>query len=165
MNKNIIRALEKQNIPYQILSLGTNQKLTASEVAAILAVPEEVVYKTIVLVSKSSGKPILVLINASALVDTKKVALALNEKKTHVSTHDEAERITGLQTGGISPLALLDKHFRVVIDEKAKLVPKIIISAGERGVQIEISPIDIAKLTNGVFFPISSENESFTEYN
>jgi len=157
MNKNIIRLLDKQKIEYKLLSLGSDEKRSAEEVAAILDVSFDLVYKTIVLLSKTHAKPILALVQSDQSVDTKKVAAALNEKKVTVTKQIEAENLTGLKTGGISPLAIIDKHFRVLIDEKAESFPEIIISAGERGLQIKLNPTDLKTIVNGQFFNISTE--------
>lgn len=156
MNKNIIRLLEKQKIEYQLLPLGSNEKRSAEEVAQILEVGFHLVYKSIVLLSKNPGKPILALVQSNQSVDTKKVAAALNEKKVTVTKQDEAEKLTGLQTGGISPLALINKRFCILIDKKAESLPKIIISAGELGMQIKINPMNLKNLTNARFSDIST---------
>ena len=56
--------------------------------------------------------------------------------------------MTGLQTGGISPLALINKGFQVVLDESIRSHNQIFISGGQRGLNIELTPKDLIKLTN-----------------
>ena len=69
------------------------------------------------------------------------MAKALGEKKLYLPTEHEAEQITGLQAGGISPLALLNKGFQVVLDSSAENYPEIHISGGRRGLNIRL-PVD-----------------------
>jgi Cys-tRNA(Pro)/Cys-tRNA(Cys) deacylase len=76
------------------------------------------------------------------------VAAALGEKKVHLPTEREAEQLTGLQAGGISPLALLNKGFQVVIDSSAQNYPEIHVSGGQRGLNIRMGVSDLVKLTN-----------------
>jgi Cys-tRNA(Pro)/Cys-tRNA(Cys) deacylase len=82
------------------------------------------------------------------------LASALNEKKLHIPTEKDAERLTGLQAGGISPLALLNRGYQMVIDSSAESLPEIIISGGQRGLMLAISPQDLATLTKARFAPI-----------
>ncbi|MCD4752607.1 MAG: hypothetical protein K8R40_06015 [Anaerolineaceae bacterium] len=152
MKNNVARLLESKNINFDLIELGTHDKLSAVKVACLLEVKPEIVYKTIVL--KPKGIPILVLLQSDAAVDTKKVASFLGEKKIKVVSHKDAELLTGLQTGGISPLALLHKNFQVVIDNNVENLSKIIISAGQRGFQIRISPADFISLTKAKIAPI-----------
>ena len=77
------------------------------------------VYKTIV-ITRTSGKPILAVIPGPNRVDLKLLAAALGEKKVTLPTEREAEALTGLQAGGISPLALVGKGFQVLIDSAAQ---------------------------------------------
>ncbi len=78
-------------------------------------------------------------------------------KKLILPTEREAEQITGLQAGGISPLALINKGFQVLIDTSVKDYDEIHISAGQRGLNIKIRLIDLVSLVNAKIHPISSE--------
>ena len=64
-----------------------------------------------------------------------------------MAAHADAEKLTGLQTGGISPLALINKGFDVYIDDTATHFEQIALSAGERGAQVFVSVSDLIKLT------------------
>ena len=80
-------------------------------------------------------------------VDLKSLAAFLGEKKVKLPTEREAEMITGLQAGGISPLALLNKGFQVVLDASAREQAEIHISGGQRGLNIRL-PVDaLVRLT------------------
>jgi Cys-tRNA(Pro)/Cys-tRNA(Cys) deacylase len=88
-------------------------------------------------------------------VDLKLLAAALGEKKVHLPTEREAEQLTGLQAGGISPLALINKGFQVVIDSVAHGFSEIHVSGGQRGLNIKLSVADLVKLTNARLASIS----------
>jgi len=121
--------------------------LSALEVAQLLGVSPDVVFKTIVVTREKGKKPILALIPGPTTVDLKLLAVFLGEKKVFLPTEREAEQITGLQAGGISPLALLNKGFQVVIDSLAQNHSEIHISGGQRGLNIKLSVNDLIKLT------------------
>ena len=75
----------------------------------------------------------------------------MGEKKVYLPTEREAEQLTGLQAGGISPLALINKGFQVVLDSSAQNYPEIHVSGGQRGLNIKLAVADLAKLTNACF--------------
>lgn len=139
--------LDSKKIKYTACPLP-EEKLSAIEVADILKVSPFVVYKSIVVTRKGPGKPVLALVPAPAEVDLKALAAVVGEKKLVLATHDQAEELTGLQTGGISPLALLQKGFQVVMDESAFSYQDIYISGGQRGLNVHLSPQDLLKLCN-----------------
>jgi Cys-tRNA(Pro)/Cys-tRNA(Cys) deacylase len=128
--------------------------LGALETAQLLGVPASVVFKTIV-ITRERGKPILAVIPGDQEADLKAIAAALGEKKVHLPTEREAERLTGLQAGGISPLALLHKGFQVLLDESALQQTEIQISGGQRGLNIRLKASDLVKLTEARLAPIS----------
>lgn len=144
---NVTRMLDAQHIPYRACAVP-EKKLTAVEVAAYLKIPAEKVYKTIVFERFQKGKAILAIVPATAEVDSRKLANAVGEKKVSVTTLEKAETLTGLRAGGISPLALIHKGFQTILDKRALGNEEIIISGGQWGLQIAISPKDLAKLTN-----------------
>jgi Cys-tRNA(Pro)/Cys-tRNA(Cys) deacylase len=121
----------------------------------MLRVPTEQVYKTIVITRESNGRPVLALVPGPKEVDLKLLAKALGEKKVHLPTEREAEQITHLQAGGISPLALIKRGFQVMIDFSAQTHDQIYISGGQRGLDIRISPHDLQILAQAQFANIS----------
>jgi Cys-tRNA(Pro)/Cys-tRNA(Cys) deacylase len=154
MTNNITRWLDAKKISYQVFSLP-NEKLGAQETAKLLNVSANMVYKTIVAIRPKLGKPILAVIPGNHQLDLKALALILNEKKINLPTEREAETLTGLQAGGISPLALINKGFQVLIDSQAETMPLIHISGGQRGLNIRISATDLVRLTRAQFGRIS----------
>ncbi len=144
---NVTRLLDARKVPYTAYELPA-EKLGAAETARLLNVPLEQVYKTIVVKREGKGKPILAVIPGSAEVDLKLLAKALDEKKLTLATEREAEQLTGLLAGGISPLALINKGFQVVIDSNAVGYREIHVSGGRRGLNIRL-PVDaLVSLTN-----------------
>jgi len=144
---NVTRLLDTRGIHFTAFELPA-QKLGALETARLLNVPPEQVYKTIVVTREGKGKTVLAVIPGPNEVDLKALARALGEKKMHLPTEREAERLTGLQVGGISPLALLQRGFQVVLDLSAKSLDEIYISGGQRGLNLRLAPADLIKLTN-----------------
>ena len=151
---NVTRLLEAKKIHFRAYEVPA-EKLSALEVADILKVPPEDVYKTIVAKRAKPGKPILAVVPGPLEVDTKKLAAALGEKKVFITTLNEAEALTGLLAGGISPLALINKGFQVLIDSSAQGKETILVSAGQRGLQVRLNPADLAKLSNARFADIA----------
>lgn len=151
---NVTRMLDSKKIKYQAHSLP-EEKLGAVEAATYLGVAPELVYKTIVAIRTTPGKPLLGVVPGNQELDLKKLAQAAGEKKIRLATHQQAEELTKLQTGGISPLALINKGFQVFIDESAKTLPTIFVSGGQRGLNVQLSPRDLAKLTGARFAPLS----------
>jgi len=154
MRNNVTRLLDQRKIPYSAYELPA-EKLGAMEAAQFLGVAAGLVYKTIVVSREGKGKPILALVPGTAEVDLKLLAKALMEKKLQLPTEKEAERITGLQAGGISPLALINRGFQVVLDVTAQRYAEIYVSGGQRGLNIRLSPTDLVKLTNAAVYEIS----------
>jgi Cys-tRNA(Pro)/Cys-tRNA(Cys) deacylase len=144
---NITRLLDAKMIPYTIFVLPA-EKLGAVETAHLLDIPLEQVFKTIVVKREGKGKPILAVVPGSAEVDIKLLAKVLGEKKLHLPSEHEAEQLIGLQAGGISPLALINKGFQVVLDSCAQDYKEIHISGGQRGLSIRLPVDDLVRLTN-----------------
>ena len=149
LTNNVTRFLDSRKVKYIAHELPP-KKHGAMDTAEILGVPPEQVFKTIV-TKREKGKPVLAVVPAPYTVDLKLLASFLGEKKMHLPTEREAESMTGLQAGGISPLALINKGFQVVIDSSAQSFECIHISGGQRGLNIQLSAMDLANLTNARF--------------
>ena len=143
---NVTRFLDSRKVSYLALETPA-EKLGARETAEFLQVPPEIVFKTIVVTRDKPKKPMLVVIPAPNVVDLKQLAALLGEKKVYLPTEREAEGLTGLQAGGISPLALINKGFQVVIDSTAQMHPEIHVSGGQRGLNIKLAVTDLINLT------------------
>jgi Cys-tRNA(Pro)/Cys-tRNA(Cys) deacylase len=152
---NVTRYLDAHNIPYTAFELPA-EKHGALETAQMLGVEPEQVFKTIVVVREGRGKPVLALVPGPAEVNLRALAADLGEKKMLLPTQREAERLTGLQAGGISPLALLNRGFQVVIDETAQLFEEIHVSGGELGLNIRLSVPDLIEAASASLADIST---------
>lgn len=159
---NVTRLLDARKIRYQPFDTPAD-KLGAIETARILNVDPNIVFKTIVVTRDKPKKPILAVLPGPSNVDLKRLAAALGEKKVYLPTEREAEQLTGLQAGGISPLALLNKGFQVVIDASAKSYSEIHVSGGQRGLNIKLATDDLIKLTNARLASICHESNSPTD--
>jgi Cys-tRNA(Pro)/Cys-tRNA(Cys) deacylase len=154
---NVTRFLDSRKIAYHVYETPA-EKLGALETARFLNVPPELVFKTIVVTREKPKKPLLAVVPGPWNVDLKLLAAALGEKKVHLPTEREAEQLTGLQAGGISPLALLNKGFQVVVDSSARQYPEIHVSGGQRGLNIRLEVADLIKLTNARVAAICHES-------
>lgn len=167
---NVTRFLDSRKVSYVAFETPV-EKLGALETAEFLNVPPETVFKTIVVTRDKRSttvphafgagpvdkprKPILAVIPGTSVVDLKLLAAFLGEKKVHLPTEREAEGLTGLQAGGISPLALINKGFQVVVDAAAQNYPEIHVSGGQRGLNIRLPVADLIKVTNARLASIS----------
>ncbi len=154
---NVTRLLDSKKIPYTAFEFPA-EKLGADETARLLGVDPMLVYKTIV-VTREKGKPILAVIPGPHRVDLKLLAAALGEKKVNLPSEREAEQLTGLQAGGISPLALINKGFQVVLDSEAESRMVVHVSGGQRGLNIRLPVRSLVELTRARFAVISVPEE------
>lgn len=144
---NVTRFLDSRKVFYEVFEYPP-QKLSALDVAHLLDVEPGSVFKTIVVTRDKPKKPLLAVVPGPSTVDLKLLASALGEKKVHLPSEREAEQLTGLQAGGISPLALINKGFQVVLDDSAHNHLHIYISGGQRGMSIKLLADDLQRLTN-----------------
>ena len=155
ITNNVTRFLDARRVKYVAHELPP-EKLGAVEAALFMDVPPEQVFKTIVII-REKKKPVLAVVPGPRTVDLKQLAFFLAEKKVHLPTEREAEVLTGLLAGGISPLALINKGFQVVVDAAAQKFEQIYISGGQRGLDIQLSVDDLVKLTNARIGNVSKE--------
>jgi Cys-tRNA(Pro)/Cys-tRNA(Cys) deacylase len=137
-----MRVLEGHGISYEPVRYEVADHLSAGQVAAAIDFPPEQTFKTlVVLLERPHTLRILALAPGDGQLDLKKLAAASGEKKVQMATQREAERLTSLEKGGISPLALMDKRWPVYVEETAILFDRIEISAGRVGVGV-IVPVE-----------------------
>ncbi|MBE2268906.1 MAG: aminoacyl-tRNA deacylase [Anaerolinea sp.] len=135
---NSMRLLDQHKIPYEVLEYDGSQFHDAEEVAEMLGIPPHLIYKTLVVEPDGGGKPMLALLASNRHLDLKRLAAAAGEKKVRMAAHKDAEAQTGLKVGGISPLALTQKNWKVFLDQPATGLQHITLSAGQRGLQIRM---------------------------
>lgn len=144
---NVTRLLDSRKIQYEVFEFPP-EKHSAEETADLLGVPPERVYKTLVVLREAKAKkPVLVMVPAGRELNLKTLAASLGEKKLKMATQREAEALTGLQVGGISALALLNKGFEICLEQAAQALPYIHISAGQRGANLRLAVPDLITLT------------------
>lgn len=159
LSNNVIRFLESKKVSFTAFQIPA-EKLGAVEVARYLGVPLDIVFKTIVVVREKAGKPILAVIPGNQEVDLKALAREVGEKKVILPTEREAERLTGLQAGGISPLALINRGFQIILDSDALRYETIHVSGGQRGLNIRLPVQALIEITGSHHARISRPPQS-----
>ncbi len=134
---NSMRLLEKHGVAYEVSEFPDTER-DAEVIAGILGVPAHTVYKTLVVEPIGGGKPMLAMIAANRQLDLKKMASVAGHKKVSMASHADAEKLTGLKVGGISALALTQKNWGVYLDDAALELEHILVSAGQRGLDLRV---------------------------
>jgi Cys-tRNA(Pro)/Cys-tRNA(Cys) deacylase len=143
---NAMRLLDSKRIPY-VAHYYSAERHSAEEVAAEIGLPPGQVFKTLVVLPPDpKGRPILAIVPGNRELELKKLAQVTGEKKLRMATQREAESLTGLLVGGISALALLNKGFRVYLDTAANDYEQIAVSAGQRGINLQLGVKDLVKV-------------------
>jgi Cys-tRNA(Pro)/Cys-tRNA(Cys) deacylase len=151
---NAMRVLEQRKIPYEAFTYS-DEIHSADGAADALGVEVQAVYKTLVALPESGqGRPLLIMVPGTKELDLKAVGPHVGEKKLKMATKKEAESLTGLLTGGISALALLNKNFRIFIDRDCLELAQIYINGGQRGLNLRLTPADLLKVTGAQPVPI-----------
>ena len=147
---NVLRLLDKQQIPYDTVSYVVDESdLSGIHVAAQLNKPTEQVFKT--LVTHCDRKKYFVFcIPVAEELDLKKAAKLVHEKKLEMLPVKDLQAVTGYIRGGCSPIGM-KKQFPTYIDETAILFDKIFVNAGIRGLQVILSPNDLATYISASF--------------
>ncbi|WP_394525384.1 Cys-tRNA(Pro) deacylase [Paenarthrobacter nicotinovorans] len=123
------------------------------EAAEVLGIDPDRVFKTLMV--EVEGKLAVAIVPVSGNLDLKAAAAALGSKKAAMADPKAAERRTGYVLGGISPLGQRQPS-PTVLDESALAFDTILVSGGRRGLDIELAPADLLRLTNGVTGPIGT---------
>ena len=143
---NVMRLLDAAHIVYETGTYEVDENdLSGSHAADLMGVDHDRMYKTLVL------KGYLVCcIPVDEELDLKKAARAAGEKKVEMIHVKDMFEITGYIRGGCSPIGM-KKHFPTYIEEMAQLYDTIMVSAGQRGVQVTLSPKDLRSYVQGQF--------------
>lgn len=150
---NAARELDRLKIAYQMYEYDVDESdLSAVHVANTICKDIAMVYKTIV--CQADDRYVVACIQGDLELDLKALASVAGYKRCSLLAIKDLDKITGYIRGGCSPLAM-KKHFATFIDERATALEKIIISAGIRGKQIELNPMDLAIATGASFARIA----------
>lgn len=142
---NSMRVLDSEGVSYETLNFPDTIH-SAQEVAEHFGISVSDVYKTLVLMT-SKKTPILMMMPADQELQVKRLAQAIGDKKLRMATHHEAEAATGLKVGGISALALRHRRFPVYIANTAANLRSVLVSAGQRGVNLRLDAADVIRVT------------------
>ena len=150
---NAIRMVEQKKIPYTEHEYEWDENhLSASSVAEQLPESPSRIFKTLVAVGNVTG-PLVAVIPGEAELNLKKLAKVSGNKKVEMLHLKDLEATTGYIRGGCSPIGM-KKLFPTYLDQIAENYDQIIVSAGRRGLQMELAPQDICALPSGQFADI-----------
>ena len=152
-----VRVLEQRRIDHEVVRFPDDVR-SAAGVAEAAGLGLNEVFKTLVIqTGRASEKPFLVLVPADREVDLKLLAAQVGAKRLQMATHRDAERLTGLKVGGISSLALLQKAWRVLIDDSAAQLSTVLVSAGARGWDVRLAVSDLISLTGAQLVRVAEQ--------
>jgi Cys-tRNA(Pro)/Cys-tRNA(Cys) deacylase len=123
------------------------------EAAMALGIDPNRVFKT--LIAEIDGRVVCAVVPVAGSLDLKALAAAAGGRKAAMAKTSDAERATGYVVGGISPLGQ-KKRLALFVDASAFDLPTIHVSAGRRGLEIELAPADLLRLTGGTAAPIAA---------
>lgn len=149
---NAVRLLDQHSVTYQLLSYEVSDDIDGLSVANKIGHPVNHVYKTLV-TTNGGGNYFVFVIPVDAKLDLKTAARICDEKKIDMLPLKDLLTTTGYVRGGCSPIGM-KKQFPTFIDESAKQLDYMIVSAGKIGMQIQLAPEDLQKVTNATFAPI-----------
>ncbi len=142
-----VRVLEKAKVPHSLHPYDpehpSDQGYGEAAVAALGSDPRQV-FKT--LVARVDGELTVAVVPVAGTLDLKALATAAGGRKAVMADPADAERTTGYVRGGISPLGQR-KQLPTVVDESALEFATVMVSAGKRGLQLELPPGDLVRLT------------------
>ena len=121
------------------------------EAAAALGVPAERVFKT--LLAEAGGRLVVGIVPVTGQLDLKALARAVGAPKAVMADPAAAERSTGYVVGGISPVGQR-KALAAVLDTTALDHPTVFVSGGRRGLDLELAPADLVRVTGATTAPI-----------
>jgi Cys-tRNA(Pro)/Cys-tRNA(Cys) deacylase len=153
---NAQRLLESRRIPFESEVYDESGEFhSAEEAARLIGAPVESVYKTLVVMREEprrdapqKARTLLVMVAADREIDLRQLARSSGEKKLRMATRREAEQLTGLEVGGISALAMLERGFQTCIDRAALALDHIHISGGARGLDVRLRVSDLIQVTH-----------------
>ena len=152
-----INTAKKKKIKFSVheYTHDSNHKSYGDEAAEKLGVPAKRVFKTLV-VNLENKLLAVAIIPVSSLLSMKMMAKACGSKKAVMAAKEDVERSTGYVLGGVSPLGQ-KKRLKTVIDSSAQPFSSIFVSAGKRGLEIELSPADLTTMTQATLANICQE--------
>jgi Cys-tRNA(Pro)/Cys-tRNA(Cys) deacylase len=147
--------LAKQSIAHSLHPYDHDPRAQAygEEAAAALGVEPARIFKT--LIAAVDGKLACAVVPVAARLDLKAFAAALGGKRAELAEPAAAARATGYVVGGISPIGQ-KARLRVVVDASAASFETVYVSAGKRGLQVQLAPDDLLRAASAAYAPIAS---------
>lgn len=148
-------ALAAAGVPHTAHAYDHDPRSTVGyglEAAAVLGIDPEQVYKT--LLASVDGTLTVAVVPVAGKLDLKALAAAVGGKKAVMADPAAAERATGYVVGGISPLGQKTAH-PTVVDETVQLFDTVFVSGGRRGLDVELAPDDLIRLTDATVADIA----------
>ena len=149
---NAMRILEKEKIPFTCHTYECEEFTDGIQIADMLSLPHEKVYKTLVTIGNSKNYFVFVIPVAEEL-DLKKAAKAVGEKSVSMIHVKDINQVTGYIRGGCTAVGM-KKQYVTRLDESAKNKDIIYVSGGRIGSQIELKPGDLLKACRGEYADI-----------
>ncbi len=149
---NAMRILETLKVPYVEHTYECDEFIDAIRIADMLSLPHEKVYKTLVTQGSSRNYYVFVIPIAQEL-DMKKAARSVGEKSVAMLHVKDINRVTGYIRGGCTAIGM-KKQYTTRIEQEAQKLEKIIVSGGRLGIQLELSPQDLARASDAEFADI-----------
>jgi Cys-tRNA(Pro)/Cys-tRNA(Cys) deacylase len=149
----------KAKINYQVHSYPHDPGAASygEEAATALGLEPRRVFKTLLVSLNGNPKQLAVgVVPVSGSLDLKAIGNILAVKKVTMADPQEAQRATGYLVGGISPLGQ-KKRLPLVLDSSAKQFQTLFVSGGKRGLEIELTPDDLLRLTGGQYGAIGRD--------
>lgn len=151
---NAVRMLDRLNIAYELLSYTVDpDDLAAESTAAKLGLPPEKIFKTLVAKGDRHGV-CLAVIPGNAHLDLKALAHLSGDKKIDTVPLKDVQPLTGYIRGGVTALAC-KKDYPVYVDAAIEQLEWVAVSAGMRGLMIQLAPADYLRAVNGKVGSIS----------
>lgn len=152
---NVMRILDAKKIKYKMHEYASDRNLTGNDIAKLLNINPEQVFKTLVTQGKTGNHYVFVLPVTHSL-NLKKAANSVGEKNIEMVKDRDLLALTGYVHGGCSPIGM-KKFFKTTFDNQAVDLNPIFISAGKLGHQIELSIDDIKSVIDIAFDDITDE--------
>ncbi len=149
-----INLIKKNSIAHQVheYSHDPSSESYGLEAAEKMGVSEQRVFKTLI-VRLDSNELVVAVLPVSSMLSMKLIAKAMGAKKAVMAEKTDVERSTGYVLGGVSPLGQ-KRRLKTVIESSAEKYPLVYVSAGRRGLEIELDPGDLRSLSNAIFTEI-----------
>ena len=146
-------ALDRAGAPYTLHPYAHDPQNShfGEEAAAALGVAPDRIFKT--LVADAGGELVVAVVPVAAQLDLKALAAAVGTKRAALADPAAAARTTGYVVGGISPLGQRTR-LRTLLDDSAERFGTIFVSAGKRGLQVELAAADLVRLTGAELAPL-----------